>query len=647
MIRVLAKDKNDERAIWDCGPAVGSHFRRPGLLIPQFYSREGMPQPLAGCYRDASAFLIASGPSFQLLDTAALSSVWTMTLNNACTTFRGNASCVVDDPSRFNFSMWLDPRIQKFVPMSHFEKPLWDNRLVHMDGEWVQRWEKSPLKVGDCPNVTGYRRNEKFHAPRWLYEDTINWGNHKKYGGGRSVLLAALRILFLLGFRRVYLLGVDFEMTPERRYHFPEDRPEPAIRGNMTTYAKLQEWLGQLQPYFLKEKFIVKNCNAESKLSAFPFMPFEQALEEARAPLGDFTRERTRGMYRNMADKLAECGQKPDEADELPSKGDAASSTPCADAVEVSQEKKPELYPDHRLGMKRLFVPEADAFNGAMMETPHGQLLVYRAAPACASVFVDEELRYIPGTHQKLDLWRNDDPRLFRSGDEWYVSTSYSGGGYRNERVELRRITITNRQVALKVIGKFETIEDDPGYVRVREKNWAPFSHEGRLLYVHKAKPHRILEVDAERGTVGLIHETPWELPAWWREEWGGELRLNTPPVRLDEERFLSTLHTYHRRGYRTWFYTFSAQPPFEVLGLGGAPVIVPEDAVGGNPRNHRHRCVFIHGLQINAGSGEVSISGGNNDAAIVVIPFRLSEVTAGLRGVGSGKLPELSLSRG
>ena len=173
-----------------------------------------------------------------------------MTLNNACASWRGQANCTVDEPSRFSLSMWLDPTVQKFVPMGHFEKPLWDNRLLREepadaelpgagpsapDALWRQRWELAGMKLGDCPNVIGYRRNEKFHAPRFLHEETVNWGNHKKYGGGRSVLLAALRILFLLGFRRVYLLGVDFEMTPERKYHFPEDRSAAAIQNNHST----------------------------------------------------------------------------------------------------------------------------------------------------------------------------------------------------------------------------------------------------------------------------------------------------------------------------------------------------------------------------------------------------------------------------
>ena len=279
-------------------PTVRSYF-------PYFFTRDGATISLTGQYRGASAFLVASGPSFNDIPKEELRKVWAMTLNNASTSYRGQANCTVDDPSRFNLSMWMDPTIQKFVPLSHFEKPLWDNRYLRENGEGLQKWERSAMRVGDCPNVVGYRRNEKFDAAQWLQEDSVNWGNHKKYGGGRSVMLAALRILFLLGFRRVYLLGVDFDMSAETRYHFDEERSGSAVRGNNTTYAKLQQRFAELQPYFLQAGFVVKNCNPNSRLEAFPKMGFSEAIDEATRDLGSYSEERTNGMYVKLSEKEA------------------------------------------------------------------------------------------------------------------------------------------------------------------------------------------------------------------------------------------------------------------------------------------------------------------------------------------------------
>jgi len=301
-----------------------------GQHNPFFFTREKAEYlGLIGSYRGSSAFLIAGGPSFKGIDKQKLRlpGVWTMTINNATTSFRGNANIIVDEPQRFNMSTFLDPAIQKFVPIDHFESKLWDNRLVQdFNGNPVQMWELSDIVVGECPNVVGYRRNEKVAPWRFLYEDTINWGNHQdiclcgkgqrnnrgdpcpscgRTGqfGGRSVMMSAFRVLFLLGFRTVYLLGVDFDMSPEKKYHFSEERHTGAINCNNSTYEKLQVWLAQLRPYFEAERFRVVNCNMQSKLDAFDKMPFEQALKEATEHIGDPIKERTMGMYADLAQK--------------------------------------------------------------------------------------------------------------------------------------------------------------------------------------------------------------------------------------------------------------------------------------------------------------------------------------------------------
>lgn len=297
--RSLNKDQHDITALHS--PKWREENDAPvknlGDHVPFFYTRSGLCMPLEGMYRGGHAFLLANGPSVLELDLEPLHRRWVMTVNNGAKTFRGNANCTVDDPSRFSLSMWLDPTIMKFAPMSHFEKGLWDNRLLNTEEGWQQRWQESTLRLGDCPNVVGYRRNEKFHAPRWLSEESINWGNHAKYGGGRSVLLASIRILFLLGFRTVYLLGCDFEMTAEKRYHFEEQRTENAIKGNMDSYSKLQQWLTDLQPHFIKAGLNIFNCNARSRLTAFPFLSYEESLTRSALHLGDHQNERTLGMY--------------------------------------------------------------------------------------------------------------------------------------------------------------------------------------------------------------------------------------------------------------------------------------------------------------------------------------------------------------
>jgi len=296
--RSLKKDKNDDAAFRHSrdrhmGVSISSEFYQP---VPMFFTREGAQLNLIGHYRGHSAFLICNGPSFVQLNHALLNKPGVMTfgINNGPKTFRPNFWTCVDDPVRFLKSIWLDPRITKFVPQAHFEKPIFDN----------EKWEVMKTKVGECPNVIGYRRNEKFMAERFLFEDTLNWGNHKDYGGGRSVMLPAIRILFLLGFRRVYLLGCDMKMSQTYTYHFDEQRSKGAVSCNMSTYDRLKsEYLPALKPVFDAEGFEVYNCNPESELKVFPFMSFADAIEEATHSLGDVPNERVWGMYSTPEEK--------------------------------------------------------------------------------------------------------------------------------------------------------------------------------------------------------------------------------------------------------------------------------------------------------------------------------------------------------
>src|SRR5690606_12971941 len=121
-----------------------------------------------------------------------------------------------------------------------------------------------------------------FDAERFLDEPTISWGGAPKLGGVRSVLLPALRMLYHLGVRHVFLLGVDFNMSQSSKYHFSQERTEASIAGNTRTYKHLTEYFSLLKPIFEKCDFKVYNCNEHSNLTVFPFIDFQAAVNMAR-----------------------------------------------------------------------------------------------------------------------------------------------------------------------------------------------------------------------------------------------------------------------------------------------------------------------------------------------------------------------------
>jgi len=306
--RGLRVDGNDHRGLRHgrdrhVGFSFESEYYQP---MPMFFSAEGNSFPgLMGNYRGASAFLVCSGPSFAALDHEPLKKCFTFGVNNSVKTFRPNAWGCVDDPARFLKSIWLDPTIMKFVPFDHAEKPFWDNTKENW-GPMINKATGQNYKVRECPNMVYFRRNEKFEASRWLWEYTINWGNHSRYGGGRSIMLASLRILFILGFRNVYLLGCDLNMDGDSHYHFDQDRTTSAQRGNMSTYKKMtEEYYPSLKKEFDKVGYNVYNCNPDSKLKVFPHVSYEDALQRALGPLSIDT-EVSQGMYVKYSDKMKE-----------------------------------------------------------------------------------------------------------------------------------------------------------------------------------------------------------------------------------------------------------------------------------------------------------------------------------------------------
>lgn len=260
---------------------------------PMFFTKNLATVPMENMFNGGHAFLISSGPSFAKVDKSLLDrpGILTMGLNNSPASFRPNIWTCVDSPSNFLASIWKDPKIQKIVPISHISKNLFDS----------EKWKDDKTVVGDCPNVIYYRRNEVVNTDQYMFEDTINWGNHSDVGGGRSVFMAAVRILYLIGVRNLYLLGVDLHMDSKHKYHFEQDRNSGSINGNMNTYQSMKKWFSELKKYFDFAGFNVYNCNPDSALKVFPYKSLEDSISLATKGIPE--NEKTNGMYTRKADQ--------------------------------------------------------------------------------------------------------------------------------------------------------------------------------------------------------------------------------------------------------------------------------------------------------------------------------------------------------
>ncbi len=259
----------------------------PLIIIDRNRNRiESLRNILAG----GSAFLMGGGPSANdmELEKLAMRGVWTLAINNAAghPKVRPQAMICADPPRKFSHSIWLDPGMMKFIPTPKMKPRRGTLRRKTADG-----FELLGKSACDCPNVWGFQRES------WLMPDDsffrsngALWGNHKsgveRTGQPKTVctFLLGLRVLYYLGARRIYLLGVDFRMTPEAGYSFGQARDEGACRSNSGQFVVINNWLCKMQEAGVFERFglSVYNTYERSGLRAFPYVPFVDAVEDCR-----------------------------------------------------------------------------------------------------------------------------------------------------------------------------------------------------------------------------------------------------------------------------------------------------------------------------------------------------------------------------
>ncbi len=163
-----------------------------------------------------------------------------------------------DPPHYFRPVIWDDPAICKFVPLWHADK------MLGREHAYVR--SRTPR---DCPNVHFYHAMCNQSPGCFLDAPWANWGTAgygpDDRGGLRSSMLAALRIAYHLGFRRLNLLGCDL---------VPDQHPNP----DYTT--GLADLLRAIQPALDLAGVEIRQANPDAYLRVYPVVPFEHAIKE-------------------------------------------------------------------------------------------------------------------------------------------------------------------------------------------------------------------------------------------------------------------------------------------------------------------------------------------------------------------------------
>lgn len=263
----------------------------------QVFNSAGEHAQLTDVFRGCAAFLLCGGPSLASTDLSQLNQrgILTCSVNNAAALFRTQLWASVDPPHRFCEGIWRDPGVMKFTAEKNLDQPISTRKP---DGEIILTDER----VGEMPNVFAVQLHSGFDPDVMLAEPGFTWGNDGATvdelgnSGVRSVMFVALKLLYVLGVRKVYLLGCDFRMSYVRSsYAFAQDRPRRAVRSNNRSYRVLAARLAALRPVFEAANFHVFNCTPDSALEVFPAVEFDHAVADALAALpGDLN---TDGLY--------------------------------------------------------------------------------------------------------------------------------------------------------------------------------------------------------------------------------------------------------------------------------------------------------------------------------------------------------------
>lgn len=279
--------------------AVRSQVSKPEVSTDNLilYSRDG--RELGHALRDSwcnwhpspAAFLVGSAPSLDSLDLSHLAErgVMSLGINNAAAVAPCRAMICSDPCEKFHSSIWLDASVKKFVPRTRLSD------RIRMRNVETGELQYSAITARECPEVYGYRKDAHWRIDNFLTYDAATIGSAhgcprwKARGSDPDdkllfTLLAGLRLLHYLGIRTVYMIGVDFAMVPGRSFAWPDDpRWTKFIAANNRYYRYATEMLTELKPVFERAEFNVYNCNPNSQLRVFGYVPYEQAVQHCKS----------------------------------------------------------------------------------------------------------------------------------------------------------------------------------------------------------------------------------------------------------------------------------------------------------------------------------------------------------------------------
>jgi len=219
-----------------------------------------------------------------------------------------------------------------------------------------------------------------------------------------------------------------------------------------------------------------------------------------------------------------------------------------------------------------------------------------------------------PGVHY-------EDPRIAMIGGMLHLMVAHVKFGIPN----------TCRQRLFILAEDFQPVQEIPlSYGNMDEgsveKNWCPFEMpNGQLGIVYTQRPHFVIEY-----TTGNGYQTPGA------KEWifGNSMNGRTPPLRIEENYYLSFFGGHVKHDFRGTRYfmgaqLFNARMPFDVRHATKRPLVWGSEfsptTLSARPNSGHPCCIFPAGI-IRHGD-DVILSCGVNDSYIVLLRYSLGDL--------------------
>ena len=253
--------------ILSCGINISALYRRLGYQDKRYLQLKKFKNK----YQGKRCFICATGPSLTQEDVEMLKDEYTIGVNSICAMYPNT---------------WWRPKFYVFQ----------DYTIYEMYGDWFNREGKTIVFSGDP--LVGYVRGVKIREKCIRFP--VNWAYHNYAGikgkpyvyfsddcyekvySGYTVTYSAIQLAMYMGFKEIYLLGVDCNYNSGKKNHFVNTKKEFIRTSQGARKECAQQMLAYQKAKEAAERKNVRiyNVSRGGKLEIFPRINLEEVLND-------------------------------------------------------------------------------------------------------------------------------------------------------------------------------------------------------------------------------------------------------------------------------------------------------------------------------------------------------------------------------